>query len=165
MIPNIPCSNRFEALAEDDETPSASDTITDDTSKEATNCTLKPVPVSPPMHLATDPSNAFILQRIEEVRSLVLQLAKCFRESLECGCKCNHRDEEVTTGHIMPDPIFPTQLAHGDQATDLQKEKTYRVGSDGDTARSELRTKQLMCDSTSQVRFPLKAVHHVAFRA
>ncbi|KAJ1117781.1 hypothetical protein NDU88_005977 [Pleurodeles waltl] len=142
MISNIPCRNRFEALAEDDETPSAFDTTTEDISKEATNCTPKPVPVSPPMHPATEPSNAFILQRIEEVRSLVLQLVKCFRESLEYGCKCNHRDEEANIGHTMPDPILSSQRAQGGQVTDLQKEKTYRVGSDGDVARPEFNTTQ-----------------------
>ncbi|KAJ1165531.1 hypothetical protein NDU88_005957 [Pleurodeles waltl] len=142
MISNIPCRSRFEALAEDDETPRVLDTITDDISKEATHCTPKLVPVSLSMHPATEPSNALILQRIEEVRSLVLQLAKCFRESLVCGCKCNHRDEEADIGRTMPDPILSTQLAQGGQVADHQKEKTYRVGSDGNVIRPESNTTQ-----------------------
>ncbi|KAJ1098040.1 hypothetical protein NDU88_003156 [Pleurodeles waltl] len=142
LIPNIPCRNRFEALAEDDETPRGFDIISDDTNKEIIQSTPRQVPVSPLTHPVTEPSNALILQRIEEVRSLVLQMAKCFRESLERGCKCKYRDEEANLDHTMPDSILTTQLAQGGQVNDHQKEKSNRVGLDGNATRLEFNITQ-----------------------
>ncbi|KAJ1217862.1 hypothetical protein NDU88_005449 [Pleurodeles waltl] len=142
LISNIPCRNRFEALAEDDEILRVLDTTVDDSNKEAIPCTLKPVPVSLLMHPVTEPSNVLILQRIEEVRSLVLQLAKCFRERLECGCKCNPRNKGANVGHIVPDPIPSIRLAQGGQATDHQKGKIHWAGLDGDAIRPEPNTTQ-----------------------
>ncbi|KAJ1214518.1 hypothetical protein NDU88_002136 [Pleurodeles waltl] len=142
LISNIPCRNRFEALAEDDETPRVFDKNIDDINKEGIPCTPKPVPVPLIMHPATEPSNVLILQRIEEVRSLVLQLAKCFRKSLECGCKCNLRNEGANVGHTTPDPTPSIRLAQGGQATDHQKGKIHWAGLDGNATRPESNTTQ-----------------------
>ncbi|KAJ1117673.1 hypothetical protein NDU88_005870 [Pleurodeles waltl] len=137
LISNIPCRNRFEVLAEDNEILRVPDPTADDRNKEAILCTPTPVPVPFLMHPSTEPSNVLILQRVEEVRSLVLQMAKCLQERLECGCKCNLRNEGANGGHIVSDPIPSIRLVQRGQATDHQKGKTQWTGSDGDAIRSK----------------------------
>ncbi|KAJ1205645.1 hypothetical protein NDU88_001073, partial [Pleurodeles waltl] len=101
LAPNIPCKNRFELLSEGSDLIEAHDPYTAVIATEAAT--------SPPTTIAvcSDPSASvanlpLILQRVDEVKKLVLQLTKLLQGNMaqQLGCKC-HKSEAEGAGGIL----------------------------------------------------------------
>ncbi|KAJ1082507.1 hypothetical protein NDU88_002672 [Pleurodeles waltl] len=127
LVPNLPCRNRFGPLAEEGYLTRDHENSKAELDIEDVNSLPIPIPTifsEPP---ASEVNLSSILQRIDEVRNLVLQLAKFLQGKMvnPSSCKCQMVEVAGKGGTLAVGPTPPTPTAHGGPAIHSQSNGIY----------------------------------------